>query len=266
MRSLDFFRTHPVFSHTEFVAAHTATGRSASTSNNLLAQHLAAGRLVRIRRGLYASVPSGIDPLQATVDPYLTASHLADDAVVAYHAALQFYGKSYSIWRRFHYLSRRRARTSSFRDLEFVPVQVPAAVRILPDWGGGLAEVRHAAGRVRVTILERALVDVLDSPAKGGGWEEIWRSLEMVDFFDLDAVIEYALKLGSALTVARVGFFLEQRREALMVEEKHLQALRARAPSQPRYFDPARKPGRLARPWNLIIPDYVLKRRWEESG
>lgn len=265
-RSLDFFKTHPIFRHAEFIAAHTAGGRSASTSNNLLARHLAAGRLVRIRRGLYASAPSGIDPLRATVDPYLTASHLTNDAVVAYHAALQFFGKSYSVWRRFHYLTRKRARPCSFRELEFVPVQVPAAVSSLPDWGGGVVEVRHAAGLVRVTTLERALVDILDSPDKGGGWEEIWRSLEMIEFFDLDAVIEYALKLGSALTVARAGFFLEQHRETLMVEEKHFQALRAHVPGQPRYFDGARTPGRLVLPWNLVIPEYVLQRRWEESG
>jgi len=44
--------------------------------------------------------------------------------------------------------------------------------------------------------LERTLVDVLDAPEHGGGWEEIWLSLESVEFFDLDAVIEYALKLA----------------------------------------------------------------------
>src|SRR3970040_2338540 len=48
----------------------------------------------------------------------------------------------------------------------------------------------------------------------------------MVEFFDLDAVASYAVKLGSALTAARVGFFLEQHREALMVEDKHLEPLR----------------------------------------
>ena len=92
MRSADYFEAHPVFCHADFVAAHTAGGRSAFTSNNLLARHLGAGRLVRVRRGLYAVVPRGVDPDQATVDPYLVASHLTGDSGVAYHAALQFFG------------------------------------------------------------------------------------------------------------------------------------------------------------------------------
>ena len=61
MRSLDFFETHPVFTHGEFVSAHGSGGRSKRTSNNLLARHLANGRLLRVRRGLYATVQRGID-------------------------------------------------------------------------------------------------------------------------------------------------------------------------------------------------------------
>jgi predicted transcriptional regulator of viral defense system len=266
LRSIDFFAAHPVFTQQEFLDAKGTQGRSASTSNNLLAQHLTSGRLLRVRRGLYASMMPGHDATRASVDPYLLASHLTEDAVVAYHAALQFYGKTYSVWRRFHYLTALRARPFSFQDQEFLPVQTPAALRRLKDWGGGLAEVRHAGGRVRVTTLERALVDLLDSPDKGGGWEEVWRSLEMVEFFDLDAVLQYAFKLGSALTCARVGFFLDQHRDALMVEDKHLKKLRARVPKQARYLDPAREPGRFVAPWNLVVPERVLSRQWEEPG
>ena len=124
----------------------------------------------------------------------------------------------------------------------------------MPDMGG----------EVRVTTLERAMVDVLDAPDKGGGWEEIWRSLQMVEFFDLDAVVEYTGPLGSALTAARVGFFLEQRRDALMVEEQHLDALAKLAPKQPRYFDATREPGRLISPWSLIVPERILRQQWGE--
>jgi predicted transcriptional regulator of viral defense system len=265
MKPTDFFAAQPVFTYDEFVAAHASTGkRSRQTSASSLKQHVAAGNLLRIRRGLYATVPRGVDPDHAMVDPYLVTTKLTDDATVAYHAALQFYGKAYSVWQRFHYLTRLRARPLLFHGTEFLPVQAPVAVRNLPDLGGGVAEKRHAGGVVRVATLERTLVDVLDAPDKGGGWEEIWRSLEMVEFFDLDAVIDYALRLGSALTVARLGFFLEQHRETLMVEDRHLDALRAHAPDQPRYLDSARESGKLVADWNLVVPERVLERVWEE--
>jgi hypothetical protein len=107
---------------------------------------------------------------------------------------------------------------------------------------------------------------VLDAPDQGGGWEEIFRSLEMVEFFDLDAVVRYALARSSALTAARVGFVLEQHREEWMVEEKHLEPLLRSAPAQPRYLDASREPGRLVPRWNLIVPELVQNRRWEEEA
>ena len=170
MRANDFFDTHPVFSHGEFVSAHTSSGRSEQTSNTLLRNHVATGRLLRVRRGLYTVVPRGTDPKTAPVDPFQVATKLADDAGVAYHGALQFHGKSYSISRRFHYLTRRKGRPLSFRGSEYVPVQAPPALRNLTDLGGGILEVPHAGGLVRVTTLERTLVDVFNSSKKVHSW------------------------------------------------------------------------------------------------
>lgn len=264
VRPRDFFAAHAVFTHADFVAAHTAGGRSPHSSNSLLARQVVNGRLLRVKRGVYATVPPGVEPQGFQPDPSLVATHLRADAVVAYHSALAFHGHAYSIWWRTQYMTAARVRAFTFRGMEFVGVQAPRAVRDLPDFGGGVQLRPHAGGQVRVTSLERSLVDLLHAPEHGGGWEEIWRSLESVEFFNLDAVIEHTLQMGSALTVARVGFFLEQHREGLMVEEIHLQALAEHIPAQPSYLDRRRESGKLMSPWNLIVSEQVLNRSWEE--
>ena len=263
--SAEFFDSTPVLTRAEFEAARAATAkRSPRTTDSLLRRYVADGRLVRVRGGVYAVVPRGADAAAAPVDPYLVATKLSSDATLGYHAALQFWGKAYSVWQRFHFLTESSTRAFEFRGLEFVPVKVPIPLRGLPAADLQVTEQRHGGGTVRVTTLERTLVDVLDAPANAGGWEEIWRSLEMIEFFDLDAVILYTSKRGSALTAARVGFFLDQHRETLMVEERHLERLRKLRPRQPRYLDARRKPGKLVASWNLIVPDEVLDRTWAE--
>ena len=265
MGSLDFFGSHPVFTLEEYAASRRREGSAhPRTVENLLADHLRAGRVLRVRSGLFASVPAGTSHADFTADPYLLAGHLAPDALVAFHAALQFRGKAYSVWNRYPYLTRKRSRPLSFQGSEYVAVQAPSVIRDRIDLGGGFVEERHGGGTVRVTTFERTLVDVLDSPEHGGGWEEIWRSLEMVEFFDLDEVVRLALERPSALTVARVGFFLDQHRKALMVEDRHLASLHDRKPRQPRYLDSQRESGRLVTAWNLIVPARVLDRQWEE--
>jgi predicted transcriptional regulator of viral defense system len=267
MKPLDYFASHPVFRLEDFAAAHQAGGRlKPGSSLAAVKQHLRAGNLLRVRRGVYGVVPRGQTPNSVVVDPYVLASNLASDAVVAYHGALQFHGKAHSLTRRVPYLTGTKAKVLVFRGAEFVPVPVPPPLRALSDLGGGVAKKPRDGATVRVTTLERTLVDVLDAPRHGGGWEEIWRSLESVEFFDLDAVIDYTFKLASAVTVAKVGFYLEQHREELMVEDHHLDRLRERAPRGPMYLERGkREPGKLLSRWNLVVPGRILNRSWAEA-
>lgn len=262
MKTTEFLRTHPVFRFEEFKAAHS--DRRPQTTFSALRHHVDSGNLLRVRRGLYATVPQGVAPEQTPVDPYLLATRLTADAVVAYHSALQFQGKSYSLWKRFTYLTNARVARFTFREAEFVPVRFPRALQKDSDSGGGIQTLKHAGGTVRVTTLERALVDVLDAPRKAGGTEEVWRSLELVEYFNLDAVLDYATRLRSSIAAARVGFFLEQHRQQLMVEDHHLQRLRALRPKQPRYWGSRRESGKYFAQWNLVVPEKVLTRSWEE--
>jgi predicted transcriptional regulator of viral defense system len=266
MKPVDYFATQPVFRFEDFASAHQEGKALRSTASKAaLRQHVQAGHLLHVRRGLYAVVPRGVAPESLQIDPFLLASRLAPDAAIAYHAALQLHGRAHSLSRRVTYLTCTRAKHFAFRGTEFVPVPVPPALRRLPDQGGGVVEVARGGLPVRATTLERTLVDVLDAPRHGGGWEEIWRSLESVEFFDVDAVTDFALRLGSAVTVAKVGFFLEQHREELMLEDTHLERLQKKAPSQPVYLERSkRESGKLLSRWNLVVPERVLNRRWAE--
>ena len=265
-RSSAFFATHPVFTHAEFAAAHTARGRSEFTSNAILARHVASGRLIRVRRGLYASVPVGYEHRGFAPDPYLVAAKSQEDAVLGYHTALSFHGHAYSVWHRFQVIISRRVRRFTYGNVEFVCVQAPLEVRELPDFGGGVSLRPFGGAELRVTTIERTMVDLMHAPQHGGGWEEIWRSLELVEFLDLEAVVEHALRMRTALTAARVGFFLEQHRKQWMVEDKHLEPLMNAKPKQPLHWDRRRQSGTLQARWNLVIPDMVLHQLWEEPS
>jgi predicted transcriptional regulator of viral defense system len=266
MKPVDYFATHPVFRFEDFASAHReGDARKPTASKAVLQQHLRAGHLVHVRRGLYAVVSRGATAENLQLDPFLLASRAAPDAVIAYHAALQLHGRAHSLSRRLTYLTCTRAKPFELRGTEIVPVPVPPTLRRLSDLGGGFVDVARGGLPVRVTTLERTLVDVLDAPRHGGGWEEIWRSLESVEFFDVDAVTDYALKLGCAVALAKVGFFLEQHREELMLEESHLKRLQEHVPAQPTYLERGkRESGKLVARWNLVVPERVLYRAWAE--
>ncbi|MFH1538217.1 MAG: transcriptional regulator [bacterium] len=265
MKLTEFFSTYPVFTGgelTDFLAGNGSGNKW--TRKALVAYHQKQGRIVSVRRGLYYSVPPGADASKYSPDPFLLASKMTGDAILAYHTALEFYGKAYSVFEEFHYLSRRPAQPLTVSSVRFRGATMPKPLVEKDQESFGVKTEFRAGLKIRVTGLERALVDVLDRPALCGGWEEIWRSLEMVEFFDLDQVVAYALLLENATTAAKVGFFLEQHRDILMVEESHLKPLLERRPIKPHYVARSdKKPGRFVSRWNLVVPAEIIDRTWE---
>jgi len=262
----EFFRKHPVFTGEELarhLSSHGEVGERAAEA--LLAYYQKAGRVVRIRRGLYAVIPSGADRDSYPVDVFLVAAKLTPDSVLSHHTALEFHGKAYSLYTHITYSASRPLGPVKFRSHVFRGTKFPRALVRAGKVHAGVLTAERAGMDLRVTSLERTLVDVLDRPDLSGSWEEIWRSLESVEFFDLDKVVEYALLLRNATTAAKVGFFLEQHREPLMVEDRHLKMLCDMRPRQPHYLDRSRRnSGRLVSQWNLVVPRAVLERTWEE--
>ncbi len=266
MKLNQFLSQHAVFTLDELDRFLSTRGSgNPNTRKSLLTYYRKQGRIIPIRRGLYTTVPAGGDPRSSPVDPYLVAAKLTPDAVLAYHTALEFHGKAYSVYMRLHYVSANKSIPLTYQGHEFVRAPVPPALVAKGEEMFGVIRRNRSGVELRVTSLERTLVDVLNRPDLTGGWEEIWRSLESVEFFDLDQVIAYVRLMENATTAAKVGFFLEQHREALMVENVHLEPLRRLRPRQPRYFVRTNRENcRWVGDWNLMIPVEILNRSWEE--
>lgn len=266
MKPRDFFNQHAIFTsqeYAQFLAKNNHAGER--TQEALLSYHVKAGNLIRIRRGLFAVVPQGASSATYAVDPYLIASKLVDDAVLGYHSALAFYGKSYSVAHQFCVLTHHRVENRVLRNEHFQLVLFPKSLREKNQELFDVKTILHQGCQLQVTGFERTLVDMLNRPELSGGWEEIWRSLESVEYFDLDKILEYAFLLDNATTIALVGFYLEQHQNELRVKESHLKQLEARRPKQPHYVDKLKKSSsKFNARWNLILPIEIIERTWEE--
>lgn len=258
-----FLRKHPIFTYEQF--AKVADGNTRNTVKALLTHHIKQGHVVRVRKGLFASIPYGADPATYPINPFLLGGYVAPDAVLGYHTALAFYQVTYSVSYRFIYLTQQKTRPFNFRSEQFINTAFPQA---LLDKGKRdvFVNTEDVQGLpVRVTSLERTLVDVLDRPLLGGGWEEIWRSLDMIERLKIDNIIKYALLLDNSITTAKVGFYLSQRQQELKVSPAQLEQLLKHIPKSPRYIDAtAKKNGKIVADWNLIIPTGLLNKDWQE--
>ncbi|MFT4552031.1 MAG: putative transcriptional regulator of viral defense system [Chlamydiales bacterium] len=260
-----FFTNRQIFT-TEEVRNIISSNKDKSTLKNLMTYHLNKGHIIRIRRALYYVVPKGITPESSPVDPYLICSKMASDALLGYHTALAYFGKLHSIRNDFIYITQQKVKSPfSFREETYQGVSLPKKLQQSKVMDLGVQTCHHLSHQIRVTSLERTFIDVLDRPALVGDWEEIWRSLESIEYLDLDQVLTYALSLGNATTIAKAGFFLEMHQENLMIPDQFLKKLSTHCPLKPHYLDRhTNEPQKLMKRWKLIVPQHLLQRNWEE--
>ena len=258
-----FLASHSVFSRGEFLDALRSRGRGNTTIDSHLTRWRRQGRVVRVKPGVFLRVDDPSLPGATNPDFFALASRMALDAVLGYHTALEAHGVAQSVFERFTFLTWSKTRGTSFRGRRFVPVR-PRASLAAADFGLAWAESLERRGiAIRVTTIERTVADVLDRPGLAGGIEEVWRSLQAVPAVDPAALERYVLALDSRTAAAKVGFYLESRREELAVPDAMLERLRARIPRSPVYMARERR-GRLVARWALIVPSVLLGQ--EEGG
>lgn len=264
--TLDFLAKHPVFTREEFVNFLNVRGTTSVNSQTAILQyHIKQDHIVRVKQGLFASIPRGEEAESYPIDPYLIAGKAAADSVLSYHTALEYHGLAYTVFNNFVFCSDTRLRAFLFQGHLFESALFPEALKKAKHEMFATEVIKRQGLEIKVTTLERTFVDVLDQPHRSGGWEEVCRSVESIAVMDLDLVVKYALLLEKATTSAKVGYFLETMRETLGTTDHHLQLLEQHLPKQPHYLNRSqRQGGKLLKRWNLIVPENIINRKWEE--
>lgn len=256
-----FFFEHKIFTFEQFAKA---MANPIPTCRIMLNQHLKRGNIVRIKQALYASIPSGADPERYPIDPYAIISFLAHDALLAYHTALQFHGIAHSIYFQHVFQSTEKIRSFQFRQDRFKATQYPTTLTKSKHFIF-TEEIDHHGFKVRVTQIERTLVDVLDRINLSGGLEEVWRSLSNIQTVKVKNIIEYALLLNNTTTIAKIGFYLRLRQKEWGIEESNLLPLKQHLPRSVHYLDRKNRiNGKYIKEWKIVVPNELIREEWDE--
>lgn len=147
-----------------------------------LAQLESRGRLRRIRRGVYVVVPPAeVGTSSFTPDPFIVASVLTRPYAVSFHSALALRGLAESFFHRVYVQSPKRFNRFSSDGIEYVWVSAKSLF--------GVETHYRATLPVQVTDTERTLLDCLRFPKYAGGLDELFRSLEGIEKYDLLSVV-----------------------------------------------------------------------------
>jgi len=221
-----------------------AGGRSAA--NSLAQSYLKKGYIKSVRRGLYVAI--NLADGEPAANPYRIAGKITPTAYVSHHAAFAYFGCANQVSNRVEVSSETPFASFVFNGTKYVYLASRLAQGLVthPD-------------SVRVTDIERTVLDNIGDFEKIMGLEELLRCLEMVPVLREDKLLAYLKAYGKQVLYQKTGYLLEQLRAQWGLTDDFFAQCAANIGKSKRYlFAPMGVEGmEYSRVWRLVVPKHL---------
>jgi len=219
MKYLDKLVEMGSFSRQDIVAL---TGNE-HAAHSLLYAYTNAGYIERIRRDLYTVI--SLETKQPIANRFVIATHIAEDACVSFHSAFEYYGYANQVFYEVYVTTESRFSGFTYDGVTYT--------RVSPRIHSGTITTDTG---VRITDLERTVVDSIYAFQKIGGLEELLRCLMLVPALRADKLLTYLNDYGQANLYQKTGFILMQFSEQLGLPQTFFDICRSKIPKAKKYL------------------------------
>ena len=203
--------------------------------------YLQKGYIERVRRDLYAVI--SMETGQAIPNRYQIASRVTDDACVSHHSAFEYYGYGNQVFYDVYFATEKRVRPFSYDGVNYRPV---------PHLGN--AGVIETDNGVRVTSLERTVIDSIADFKKIGGLEELLRCLLLIPSLDYNMLLVALELYGRGQLYQKAGYILEALKDELSLPEHFFAECEKRSSASKTYLFEKQSDFVLHDRWKLFAP------------
>ena len=178
------------------IAQELGNMRSAKT---FLLRYQHKGYVSKVRRGLYCV--NNIATRQPEANKYQVASAVTSTSFLAYHAAMEYHGLAHQV-----YYNVAVGGSMAFNSFDFDNNHF-AHYNLSDKYG---IDLPVADSQVRVTNVERTIVECVDRIDLCGGWEELVNCLRGVRYLREEQLLSTLCFYDKIALYKKVGFLFEQ--------------------------------------------------------
>jgi predicted transcriptional regulator of viral defense system len=120
----------------------------------------------------------------------------------------------------------------------------------------GVISPRNTKG-IRITSLERTVVDSIKDFERIGGLEELLNCITSIPFLDENQLIKYLSSYGMQFLYQKTGFILEHYKDQLHLSEKFIDYCKSKIGKSTRYL--IKESTKYNSQWKLVVPEDVFQ-------
>lgn len=221
---------------------------SVDAAKRLLERYVQKGFVKKVKRNLYYCV--NLENKNSTVNRFVVGSNINPTTYLSHHTAFEYHGLAHQTFYEVYVASDKVFRNFEFEDITYKYVKTYFVDGVM---------VPETKTNIRVTNIERTVIDCIKNIDLAGGTEELFQCLDSVLNLNNDSLLEYLKLYDIQFLYQKAGYIFERYKSVFGISDEMIEACQRKVGEGVRYFDEDARKGNgvLIKKWNLIMPKSI---------
>lgn len=218
-----------------------------NTAKDLLQNYKKQQLISQVRRDLY--VVTNLATKTSLATKFEIAGKITPTSYLSYQSALEFHGLAHQVFFDVWVSSGSRFNTFKFEGIEFQYCDSKSMAGVISA---------NANSFIRVTNLERTVIDCVDKIERCGGIEELIQCFSLITYLDEELLLDYLEEYGKQFLYQKAGFILEYFRQEVKLSDHFFETCKREMGKSTRYLTDPSESTYYFKKWKLCAPANVL--------
>ena len=169
-----------------------------NTAKCLIQTYLKKGYIIRIKQNMYAATE--LVGGNVIANHFEIGSMINDNAYISHHSALEFHGYANQVYYEVTVSSRSKFKEFSFDGISYSVYSPKITDGVIVPLSSPL---------IRVTDIERTVIDCIYDITRSGGIEEVLECFNLIPYLDEEKLLHYLAEYNQIYLYQKTGYILE---------------------------------------------------------
>jgi len=218
-----------------------------NAAKELLRRYKQIGLISQIRRNLYSANDLANKTTLAT--KFEIASQITPSAYLSYHAALEYHGLANQVFYELYVSSDERFNNFEYEGISYTYCQSGISLGVVNP---------PLDSMVKLTKLERTVIDCIDSIGRSGGLEELVMCFSLITYIKEEQLLTYLDAYRKQFLFQKAGFILSYFQKEMKLSDDFFKECRQKIGKSIRYLTDTGYSNIYHKEWKLYAPENML--------
>jgi predicted transcriptional regulator of viral defense system len=218
-----------------------------NSAKDLLYNYKKQKLICSVRRNLY--VATDLATKKSIATKFEIGSNITPTSYISYHTALEYHGIAHQVFYDLYVSSEGRFNNFAFDGINYQYCESKINLGVLTP---------NLDSLVKVTDIERTVIDCIDRIDRAGGLEELIHSFSLITYLNEEKLKLYIDEHAKTFLYQKTGFILSYFRQETKISDNFIFYCKQNIGQSVRYLTTREESPVFFKEWNLCAPENIL--------